>query len=61
MPRDEELYCKIYIDCDLTRDQLILVLAELVNGNNDLYLWSIQTSICEIDVRDNKAYAQIQI
>jgi len=59
MPRDEELYCKIYIDCDLTRDQLILVLAELVNGNIDL--WSIQTSICEIDVRKNKAYAQIQI
>ncbi|AFY73896.1 hypothetical protein Syn7502_01862 [Synechococcus sp. PCC 7502] len=58
MNGDEELYCKIYIDCDLTKDQLILILADLLKGSIDL--WSIETSNFIIDVMKNKDFDHLK-
>lgn len=53
-----ELYCKIYIDCEFTREQLIQTIAELVNGS--VNHWDIQASDCEIYVSKNKDFNEIQ-
>jgi hypothetical protein len=58
MNGEPELYCKIFINCDLTKNELIQTIAKLVKGS--VNGWDIQASNCEIYVSKNKDFDEFQ-
>lgn len=47
----DSLYCKIYVDGEVNKDELVRLIARLTSGR--IALSSVVTSECEIDVRNN--------
>ena len=58
MTKYQNLYCKIYLNCDVSRDELIQSIATIVNGK--INVSSILTPDCEIDVRKNEDFDENQ-
>ena len=51
----QNLYCKLFIDADIAREELINMITEFTNGRRKLFR-TIITDFCEIDVNDNDDY-----
>ncbi|WP_041227083.1 hypothetical protein [Crinalium epipsammum] len=47
----DSLYCKLYVDCDVNRNELVGLIAKLTSSR--IERWSVSTPECEIDVRNN--------
>ncbi|MCH8290755.1 1,4-dihydroxy-6-naphthoate synthase [Candidatus Poribacteria bacterium] len=55
---DNDLYCKIYVDTDMTHDQLVKTVARLLAGTVEMN--TVAMSNCEIDVRKNEDFDDIR-
>ena len=52
MAKHENLYCKMFIDIDCKKEELINLIAEITNGNKHLFR-TIETNFGDIDVNEN--------
>jgi hypothetical protein len=52
------LYCKIFLDCDINQDQLIQLIATLIDGQAEFK--TVSNDHCEIDVEKNEDFHDIQ-
>ena len=55
MKEYKDLYCKLFVDFNGSRDELIDKVVQIVNGNRKR-IKSIESSIAEIDVNNNEDY-----
>lgn len=50
----EDLYCKVYVACDLNHDKLISLIGDLTNG--EINIQTIESSPLIIDVMSNEDF-----
>jgi len=55
MKKYDNLYCKMFIDINCNKEELIDKIAEITNGEKKLFR-TIETSFSEIDVNENDDY-----
>jgi hypothetical protein len=55
---NSNLYCKIFLDCDLNRDQLIQIIVTLIGGRIESE--TILNDYCEIDIEENEDFHDIR-
>jgi hypothetical protein len=54
----QNLYCKIFLDCDLEREQLTQMIAISIDGRIESK--TILSNYCEIDIENNEDFHDIQ-
>jgi hypothetical protein len=54
----QNLYCKIFLDCDLEREQLTQMIAISIDGRIESK--TILSNYCEIDIKNNEDFHDIQ-
>jgi hypothetical protein len=54
MANNENLYCKIYVDANIPRDELIRIVARLLGGTIDRT--TVSTSYSELDIMKNEDF-----
>jgi hypothetical protein len=54
----QNLYCKIFLDCDISQDQLIKLIAILIDGQIEFK--TVSNDHCEIDIEKNEDFHDIQ-
>ncbi|EAZ92764.1 hypothetical protein [Crocosphaera chwakensis] len=58
MNKYNNLYCKVFLDTDINREQLLPLIAKLINGK--VSRREIETSIAKISVRTNDDFDENQ-
>jgi len=55
MKKYDNLYCKIFIDMQCERDELLSLIADTVNGRKTLFR-TIESDCFEVDVNENEEF-----
>lgn len=56
---DMDTYCKVFVDTDIQREDLVHTIARILNGAADQ--WNISTDVCDIDVIKNDEFDEEKV
>jgi hypothetical protein len=54
----QNLYCKVFLDCDINQEKLIQLIAILIDGQIEFK--TVSNDYCEIDIEKNEDFHDIQ-
>jgi hypothetical protein len=54
----QNLYCKVFLDCDINQERLIQLMATLIDGRIESK--TVSNDHCEIDIKKNEDFHEIQ-